>query len=306
MTKTKNLNKIKKTREDWVVDIIVYVIMFVVFLACLYPFWYAIVISFNKGTDAARGGIFFWPRAFTLENYEHVLSDDSLLRAYVVTIARTLIGTVTSVLFTALFAYALSHSKLMFRKFYSMMLIISMYFSGGLIPYFVLIKRIGLMNTFWVYIIPSLLSAFNAIIMMSFFREIPGDLEESAKVDGANDVTIFFRIIFPISTPVLSTVALFNGVGHWNAWFDSAYYVTDKNLKTVAFRLMELINQANLTSISGMDATSQRAGTAAAATYTAETIRMATMIVVIVPIIMVYPFLQKYFVKGIMIGSIKG
>ncbi len=306
MAKTKNLNKIKRTREDWVVDIIVYIIMFVVFVACLYPFWYAIVISFNKGTDAARGGIFFWPRAFTLENYQHVLSDDSLLRAYVVTIARTIIGTVTSVLFTSLFAYAMAHAKLMFHKFYSMMLIISMYFSGGMIPYFVLIKRIGLMNTFWVYIIPSLLSAFNAIIMMSFFREIPGELEESAKVDGANDVTIFFRIILPISTPVLSTVALFNGVGHWNAWFDSAYYVTNKNLKTVAYRLMELINQANLTSISGMDATSQRAGTAAAATYTAETIRMATMIVVIVPIVMVYPFLQKYFVKGIMIGSIKG
>lgn len=299
-------NKIRKTTEDWIVDIVVYLILVIVFLACVYPFYYSLVISFNEGIDASRGGIFFWPRKFTLDNYSAVFSDENLLRSYGVTIARTLLGTVTSVLFTALFSYALAHQKLMFHRFYSMLLIISMYFSGGLIPYFVLIKKIGLMNSFWVYIIPSLLSAFNAIIMMSFFREIPAELEESAKVDGANDFTIFFRIIFPISKPVLATVALFNGVAHWNAWFDSAYYVTDKGLKTVAFQLMELINKANLTSVSGMDQSSQMAGTLAVQTFTAETIRMATMIVVVVPIILVYPFLQKYFVKGIMIGSIKG
>lgn len=299
-------NKIRRTTEDWVVDIVVYLILVIVFLACVYPFYYSLVISFNEGIDASRGGIFFWPRKFTLDNYSAVFSDENLLRSYGVTVARTLIGTVTSVLFTALFSFALAHQKLMFHKLYSMLLIISMYFSGGLIPYFVLIKKIGLMNSFWVYVIPSLLSAFNAIIMMSFFREIPAELEESAKVDGANDFTIFFRIIFPISKPVLATVALFNGVAHWNAWFDSAYYVTDKGLKTVAFRLMELINKANLTSVSGMDQSSQMAGTLAVQTFTAETIRMATMIVVVVPIILVYPFLQKYFVKGIMIGSIKG
>ncbi len=302
----KNPNKIRRTREDWAVDTVVYIIMAVVFLACLYPFYYSLVISFNEGIDASRGGIFFWPRKFTLENYQAVFKDQNLLKAYGVTIARTLIGTVSSVLFTALFSYALAHKNLMGRRFYSMLLIISMYFGGGLIPYFILIKKIQLMNTFWVYIIPSLLSAFNAIIMMNFFRELPAELEESAKIDGANDVMIFFRIIFPISKPVLATIALFNGVGHWNAWFDSAYYVTDKSLKTVAFRLMELVNQANLTSVSGADAMSQRAGTMAAQTFTAETIRMATMIVVVVPIILVYPFLQKYFVKGIMIGSVKG
>ena len=213
----KNINKIRKTKEDWAVDIVVYIIMAVVFLACLYPFYYSLVISFNEGIDASRGGIFFWPRKFTLENYQAVFKDENLLKAYGVTISRTLIGTVSSVLFTALFSYALAHKNLMGRRFYSMLLIISMYFGGGLIPYFILIKKIYLMNTFWVYIIPSLLSAFNAIIMMNFFRELPAELEESAKIDGANDVMIFFRIIFPISKPVLATIALFNGVGHWNA-----------------------------------------------------------------------------------------
>lgn len=299
-------NKIHRTTEDWLVDIIVYSILIIVFISCIYPFYYSLVISFNDGIDASLGGIFFWPRKFSIDNYKAVFSDENLIKAYGVTISRTVIGTATSVLFTAVFSYALAHKKLMFHKFYTTLLIVSMYFSGGLIPYFVLIKKVGLMNSFWVYIIPSLLSAFNAIIMMSFFREIPSELEESAKVDGANDFTIFFKIIFPISKPVLATVALFNGVGHWNAWFDSAYYVTDKSLKTVAFFLMELINKANLTSVSGMDQSSQMAGTAAFQTFTAETIRMATMIVVVVPIILVYPFLQKYFVKGIMIGSIKG
>lgn len=306
MSTIKSKNKIKKSAEDYIIDTIVYIVVIVVFISCFYPFYYALIISLNEGMDASMGGIFLWPRKFSLENYAAVFSDSSIITAFGVTISRTIIGTVTSVTFTAMFAYAMSFSNLMGRKVYSMLLIVAMYFSGGLIPYFVLIKVLGLMNTYWVYIIPCLFSAFNAIILMSFFREIPKEMQESATVDGANDFTIFWKVIIPISKPVLATVALFNGVGHWNAWFDSAYYVSNKNLKTLGYILMELINQANLTSVSGMDSASQMAGTAAAQTYTAESIRMATMIVVVVPIVMVYPFLQKHFVKGIMLGSVKG
>jgi putative aldouronate transport system permease protein len=195
----------------------------------------------------------------------------------------------------------------MFRKFYIFMMIFAMYFSGGLIPTFILYKYLHLFNSFWVYIVPSLLSVFNAIIMINFFSELPPALEESAHIDGANDWQIFCRIIFPVSAPIFATIALFNGVGHWNAWFDSAYYITNKNLKTVSFLLTELINRANLTSVQGGSAAdAQRAETMASQSFTAETIRMATMMVVVVPIICVYPFLQKYFVKGMMIGSIKG
>ncbi len=209
--------------------------------------------------------------------------------------------------FTGLVAFAVSHKNLIGRNLYTNMMIVAMYFSGGLIPYFLLIKNLHLYNTFWVYIIPGLLGIWNCILMMNFFRSIPEALEESARIDGANDLTIFFRIIVPVSMPVIATIMLFNGVGHWNDWYTTAFYTRDKSLRTASFILKELISKANLTSITGSDAaTAARAAEAAAQNYTAESLRMATMIVVVIPIVCVYPFLQKYFVKGVMIGSIKG
>lgn len=297
----------KARREDFVLDTIVHFILITVFIATLYPFYYCLVISFNEGIDASLGGIFFWPRKFTLENYEMVFSNEQLMAGFLVSVARTIIGTILSVFFTGLFAYGLTYKDLMFKKTYIGIMIFAMYFSGGLIPYYVLLKNLKLLNTFWVYIIPSLLSPFNAIIMMSFFREIPDSLEESVRIDGGNDLTIFFRIIVPVSTPVFATIALFNGVGHWNSWFDTAFFTTDRKLRTLSFLLKEIINRANLTSLLGAGISeAERSATYAARSYTAETLRMATMIVVVVPIVCVYPFLQRYFVKGIMIGSIKG
>lgn len=300
-------NRLQKSTEDKIVDFVVYLIVALVFISTVYPFYYAIVISFNNGIDAARGGIFLWPRKFSLDNYKAVFSDTSLLDGFKITILRTIVGTFFSVLFTGLFAFSVSHKDLIFRKFYIFLMIVAMYFSGGLIPTFILYRNLHLFNTFWVYIVPNLFSSFNAIIMISFFSEIPKGLEESARIDGANDWQIFSKIIAPVSAPIFATIALFNGVGQWNSWFDSAYYVTSRNLKTVSYMLMELINQANLTSVSGgSQQSAQMAATMAQQSFTAETIRMATMVVVVVPIICVYPFLQKYFVKGMMIGSIKG
>ena len=295
----------KRGIEDYVLDFVVYAIMILVVLATVYPFWYALVISFNDGVDATRGGIYIWPRMFTLENYQAVFSMDQIFTGFVVSIARTIIGTALSLAFTALFAYAISHGDLMFRKTYMMIMIISMYFSGGLIPYFLLLRQLGLMNSFWVYIIPSLLSVWNAIIMVAFFREIPQALKEAAKIDGANDLYIFVKIIVPVSTPVLATMALFIGVFHWNAWFDAAFFVSDRSLRTLQFWLVEIINQANIQAITGGGDDMARELLGAAQGFTAETIRMATMIIVVVPIICIYPFLQRYFVKGIMIGSLK-
>ncbi|MED5016176.1 carbohydrate ABC transporter permease [Paenibacillus chibensis] len=299
--------RFQRTREDYLIDGIVYGILIVVMIATIYPFYYSLIISLNNGIDASRGGIFLWPRMFSWDNYQAVFSNDQLIRAYGVTIARTLVGTVCSLAFTALVAYSLAHKGLMFKNYYFLIFIVAMYFSGGLIPYFILIKKLHLMNTFAVYIIPDLLSVFNVIIMMTFFRELPEALKESARIDGASDMRTFLRIMVPISAPVFATIALFNGVGHWNAWFDSAYFVNDKSLKTVSFLLMELINKANLTAVAGANTVdAQRSATYAAQTFTAESIRMATMIIVVVPIVCVYPFLQKYFVKGIMVGSVKG
>jgi putative aldouronate transport system permease protein len=295
------------TAEDVALNTIIFLIMFVTVVTILFPFYYCLVISFNEGLDASSGGVFFWPRKYTLENYKTVFSNEQIRSGFLISIARTVVGTFLSVIFTGLFAYGLSYKKLMLKKTYIGIMIFAMYFSGGMIPYYILLKNLRLLNTFWVYIVPGLLSPFNAVIMMSFFREIPASIEESVKLDGANDFTIFFRMIVPISMPVFATIALFNGVGHWNNWFDTAYYTTDRSLRTLSYILKEIITKADLSSVSRLGAgDAGRASLGASQTYTPETIRMATMITVILPIIFIYPFLQKYFVKGIMVGSIKG
>lgn len=291
--------------EDNIIDTTILIFMILMFIFTVYPFYYALIISFNNGLDAARGGIFLWPRKFSLDNYQAVFSNEQLLNGVFISVARTVIGTITSLIFTGFFAYGLSHKELFFRKTYIAIMIFAMYFSGGLIPYFVLLKNLGLIDTFWVYIVPGIIIPFNAIIMMSFFQEIPKALEESAKIDGANGFTTFVKIIFPISLPVFATIALFIGVNQWNSWFDTAYFTRSNSLKTASFYLKELINKANLTAVSASGKVQTRADSSMQ-TFTAETIRMCTMIVVVVPIICVYPFLQKYFIKGVMVGSIKG
>ncbi len=296
-----------RSKEDVFIELIVSIILLVVFIITVYPFFYALIISFNNGIDAIRGGIFLWPRDFTTENYKAVFSSLRLLSAFFVSVLRTVIGTVTSVIFTGIVSYSLSHKELLFRKTYMNLIIFAMFFSGGLIPTFILFKNLHLLNSFWVYIIPYQFSVFNAIIMISFFREIPDAIKESVRIDGANELTIFFRIIVPISTPVFATIALFNGVFHWNSWFDSAFFVTDNKLKTLSFMLMDLIKQADMTRVMAATVSDyQRLDMQGSTTYTAETIRMATMMVVTIPIICIYPFLQKYFIKGIMLGSVKG
>lgn len=292
---------IRRTAEDRAISVIVGIIMVFVFITTVYPFWYALVLSFSDGTDALRGGIYFWPRKWSLDNYNAVFGISYVYTAFLVTVLRTVLGTVSAVMFTGLFAFACSHKRLMFRKFYITAMIIVMYFSGGLVPYYMLLRNLGLMNSFWVYIIPNLFSAFNAILMINFFSEIPESLEEAARIDGANDLTIFFRIIIPVSMPLFATMALYSGVWHWNAWTDAAFFITDKNLKTLGYVLISLINQTESAAQSVFGKLNQ-----AEVTYTSLTLRPAAMVVCVVPIVMVYPFLQKHFVKGIMLGSVKG
>lgn len=294
-------NHIKRSMEDHVISIVVGAVMLFVFFITLYPFWYAVVLSFNEGTDALRGGIYFWPRKWTLDNYNAVFGIDYVSSAFLVTVARTLLGTVVAVGFTGLFAFACAHKNLMFRKFYITAMIIIMYFSGGLIPQYILIRQLGLMNSFWVYILPNLFSAFNAVIMMNFFRQIPDSLEEAAHLDGANDLLVFFRIILPVSMPLIATMALYSGVWHWNTWTDSAFYITDKKyLKTLSNVMITLINQSESAAQTVFGKINQKE-----ITYTAMTLRPAAMVICVVPVVIVYPFLQKYFVKGVLIGSIK-
>ena len=290
-----------------VFDTVNTILLIIIVIMTLYPFYLVYILAFNDGLDAARGGIYFFPRRPSLENFYNLLLSDKWVRGLYISIMRTLIGTVVGVAFTAMVAYGMSFRNLVFRKGYFMYIIFAMYFSGGLIPTFVLYRNLGIMNTFWVYIIPFMFSTFFMIVMVSFFQEIPSSLYEAAKIDGADDVRTFVRIILPLSGPILATAALFMGVNHWNQWIDSAYFVTDSNLRTLSFLMMEIINRSmidRITQTGGMDISDHVLGQAAT-TVTTRSLQMAAMVISVTPIIMIYPFLQKFFVKGIMLGSVK-
>lgn len=292
-----------KSREDIIFDIFNTILMLILIFLTLYPVWFCIVGSFNEGLDYMRGGVNFWPRKFTLSNYRVVLMEPRIKDAYKITILRTIIGVITHVLFTSLFAYGFSRRNLIGKKIYGTMGIITMFFSGGLIPSYFLYKWLRLLNSFWVYIIPALFNFWNVIIFQSFFREIPESINESARIDGANEYQIYFYLILPLSKPVLAALALFTGVWHWNSYFDSMVFTTSQELSTIQLLLMKIIRStegaANVASRAGEMLERQR-------DISSTTVQMATMVITSAPIMMLYPFLQKYFVKGVMIGSIKG
>jgi putative aldouronate transport system permease protein len=275
--------------------------MLAVCFATLYPVWYTVVLSFNDASDTMRGGIFWWPRKFSLQSYKTVFLDDAIVRAFAVTFARTLIGTVSGVFFTSMVAYAFSKQKLAGRKVYMIIGTVTMFFGGGLIPYFIILKNLGLYDNFLVYIVPALFNFYNMIIFMAFFRELPAGLEESALIDGANEFRIFLEIVVPVSLPVLATIALFVGVYHWNDYFMGVMFINDPDLQPIQTFLYRIIASAS----AARTVQAMPVGMAAAQ-VSSQSVKLATMVVTTAPIICVYPFLQKYFVKGMLVGSIKG
>lgn len=278
-------------------------IMLFLIILTLYPFWYSVIGSFNEGLDYAKGGVYLWTRSFTLGNYLALFSDSSLLRAFFITLSRTVIGTVTHVLFTAMFAYAFSQRHLKYRGLYSTLGLMSMYLSGGLIPYFILINSLGLYDNFLVFIIPTIFSFWNVILFRSYFAELPGALIESAKIDGAGEYRIFFQIIFPLSKPVIAAVSLFTAVGHWNAYYDAMVFTLGDKLQTVQLYILKLVQSTEaallLANMSGNTGAIQ-------STVTTTTLQLAAMVAASLPIVLVYPFVQKFFIKGMLIGSVKG
>lgn len=294
-----NRRKIKRSKKDILFDCFVAVVMIVVVVACLYPFYLAVIMSFNEGLDAQRGGIYLWPRTFTLENYKKLFSDGAWGLAFLVTIARTVLGTLLTVFFTLFVAYGLSYKELVFRKVYYGIFIFAMYFSGGVIPYYILLRSLHLLNTFLVYIIPGCLSLFYIIVATSFFQDIPKELAESARLDGAGEFTIFRKIILPISKPLMATIAIFTSVAHWNAWYESAFFITNKSLRTVGYLMISVINSSKA-STSAADAAMQ-----AASGTTTLSIQLAAMVIAVAPILCVYPYFQKYFVTGMTVGAVK-
>lgn len=294
-------NRIRISKKERLFDRTNVWIMLIICFVTLYPIWYTVILSFNDGGDAMKGGIFWFPRVFTLDNYRAVFRNSGIITAYSVTVLRTFIGTVTNVFFTAMVAYAFSKKNLLGRKVYMTLGTITMFFNGGLIPFFLLLKNLNLLDNFLVYIIPTMFNFFNLLIFMAFFREIPDSLEESAKIDGANDFLIFLRIILPLSKPVLATIALFTGVWHWNDYFFGVIYINKTSLQPIQTYLYKIVAEAG----SSRMAISSPVGVSKS-NITSNSIKYATMVVTTLPIVLVYPFLQKYFVKGVMLGAVKG
>ena len=293
------MSKMKTSVGSKAFDTINILFMLLICFCALYPIWYVLIHSLNNGFDSAQGGLYWWPRKFTWDNYREVFRNNEIITAFFVTIARTLIGTATHVFFTAMVAYSFLKKELIGRKVYMNMGLVTMFFSGGLIPTFIVIKTLGMFDNFIVYIIPVMFSFFDLIIFQAFFRTIPEALEESAKIDGANYFTIFTRVILPLSKAVIATILLFNGVFNWNDYFMGIIYTNKQSLHPIQTYLYKII----MTSDSAK--TSLMAGSVSQTNFTSTSLQMATMIITTIPIVCVYPFLQKHFVKGMLIGSVK-
>lgn len=277
------------------------VIMVLFVIVTLYPVLNTLAISFNDGTDALRGGVYLWPRKWSLQNYATVLQKDNLVTGAYISVLRTVIGTLTALAANALLAFIVSRKRFLFKSQLSLFWVITMYVNGGMIPIFLLYKNLGLTNSFWVYIIPGMISAFNMLVMRTYMVGIPDSLEESAQLDGAGYMTIFFKIISPLCLPVYATVALFIAVGQWNSWFDAMLYNRmSEEYTTLQYELMKLLS--SVTTQGGTAETMQHAQEGA---VTPTSIRAAATIVTMVPIICLYPFLQRYFVAGLTIGGVK-
>lgn len=295
--------KVKSSTGSKVFTVLNTLFMIAFVVITLYPVLNTVAVSFNDGVDAVRGGIYLWPRKFAIKNYQTVFAMENLITGAKITVARTVIGTLLSVVVNALLAFVVSRKRFLFKSQLSLFWVITMYVNGGMIPIFLLYRNLGLTGTFWVYVVPGMVSAWNMLVMRTYMQGLPDSLEESAQLDGAGYMTIFARIVSPLCKPVYATVVLFVAVGQWNSWFDAMIYNRLKTqYTTLQYELMKLLSSVMQQSGSA-SAASERG--AAAAAITPLTIRSAATVVTIVPIICLYPFLQRYFVTGLTIGGVK-
>ena len=288
-----------------VFDAVNLLIMLFVIVVMLYPFLNTVAISFNDAQDTLRGGIGLWPRVFSAYSYEMVFKSRLMLTAAFNSVARTILATVLSVFFASLVGFVLSRPELVGRKFITAYFLVTMYVSAGLIPNYFLIKSLGLLNNFMVYILPGMISVFNVIVIKAFMQSLPESLTEAAIVDGAGHFRCFWSVVLPCCKPVLATVALWCAVGAWNSWFDTFLYAPNADhMTTLQYEMMKLLSSSMQT---GRATSSVFGNNSEQATIiTPVSIRSAVTIVASVPILVVYPFLQKYFVKGVMLGAVKG
>lgn len=288
----------KQDKDSRLFDFINVAILIAFTIIIIVPIWNVLISSFSSGRSLAEGGVALWPTEFSLENYRAVFRDSSIFQAFFISVSKTVVGVVTHVFFCAMVAYGLSKQHLKGRKLYTAMGIVTMFFSGGMVPTYLLIKDLGLLNSFWVYIIPALFSYYDVVILMNFFRGVPDSLEESAKLDGAGDWRIFLSIFLPLSKPALVTIALFNGVNQWNDFMTTKLYITNQALYPLQMKLYEIIVQSQTQSM-------QNIGGTAIIETTTKGVQLATIVVTTLPIIFIYPLLQRYLISGMMSGAVK-
>ncbi|MDD3866720.1 MAG: carbohydrate ABC transporter permease [Eubacteriales bacterium] len=297
----------KLTTEDVVFDSVNYILLMILCVATLYPFINTMAISLNDATDAIRGHIYLVPREFSIRNYEVILTENkNITNSLFISAARAVTGAVTSMFACLMVAYTLSRRDFVLRKFLTKFLVYTMYFSGGIIPVYLLMRQLGLINNFLVYILPTMVSAYNVMIMRSYIEGMPDSLIEAAKIDGASEYRVLFKIIMPLSLPVIATIILFVAVTQWNSWFDTMLYCSSRpKLSTLQFELQKLLSSTRTMTGATADA-ADALGISQQGMVTPNSIRAAMTIIATVPILFSYPFLQKYFVKGLTLGGVKG
>lgn len=300
--------RIKKTKGDILFAIINYMGFGLFTLICFYPFYYLIINSVSANDLSGNGRINFLPSQLHLENYKQVLQLKGLGLAALVSVGRTVIGTVCTVLASAFLGFMFTQDRMWKRKLWYRLMVVTMYFNAGLIPMFLTMQNLHLTNSFWVYVVPVIVQPFNIILVKTYMESIPRSLQEAAEIDGAGVMKVFLKIILPTSTPILATIAIFSAVAQWNAFQDTLIYVTDQKLYSLQYILYQYINQANslATMVKNSSGGTNLNMAALATQQTPTSIRMTVSVIVVLPILFIYPIFQRYFVKGIMIGSVKG
>lgn len=295
--------KTKKSLGSHIFDTINVILMVIVGITTIYPFWNIIVTSFSAPAEANTYGLHLYTLKPTLYAYKKIFANEYLLTGFRNSIFRTVVGTALNLVMSCMVAYPLSKKDLPLRNFWTTLIVFTMFFSGGLIPSYLLVTQLGLRDTIWALILPTLINTYNMIIIRNGFQSLPPDLEESAKLDGANDIIILFRIVLPVSIPTVATVGLWYAVGHWNAWFDALIYTTKESLLVLQLILYRMIVQG---SMQFMQLDTGAVTGDAGFNPTPGVIKAAAIVVTTLPIVCVYPFIQRFFMKGIMVGSLKG
>ncbi|ULL16769.1 carbohydrate ABC transporter permease [Paenibacillus sp. H1-7] len=291
----------KETFGERFGSFLVNVLLLLISLCTLYPFWHVLMYSLSDPKLAMGGGIFIVPRGFSGASFEILFGSKGIFVAYWNSIVRLVLGTLINLLLTAMLAYPLSLKRFIGRHVITLMIFFTMLFSGGMIPTYLLVKELGLLDSIWALIIPTAISAWNLLILKNYFQSIPPELEESANMDGASPIRVLFSVILPVSMPVIAAIALFYGVVHWNSYFDAILYINSQKEQVLQVFLRTMLNGSSLQQVQGSENFATNIGM-----VTEESVKMATIISSVLPMLLLYPFLQKYYVKGVMIGSVKG